>query len=228
MRAALGIAPEAPVTDLMHKLERSGVLVLAIPQELDALDGFAVWVNSPSSRPVIALLGGKAGYRMNFTLGEELGHLVLHSPLIVSVAEADLQARQFAREFLLPKEALLAELETAVTLSSLAALKPRWHTSIQLLLRRAFDLERVTPNQYRYLNQQVRTLGWTKCEPGDESIVQPRPRLLRKMAELRYGTPVDLERLAAETGIPSGTVAELIGVSVPARTARVIPFKRRG
>jgi hypothetical protein len=45
------------------------------------------------------------------------------------------------------------------------------------------------------------------------------------MAELRYGSPIDLEKLSAETGIPTGIVAELLGVDVPKRRGRVLDFK---
>jgi Zn-dependent peptidase ImmA (M78 family)/DNA-binding XRE family transcriptional regulator len=226
-RTSLGIAPDAPVVDLTQRLERNGVLILTIPREINALDGFATWVGSPYPRPVIALLGGKVGYRINFTLGEEIGHLILHSPLTVSLAEADNQARAFAQELLLPREAMVEEMRSPITLSNLAPLKPRWNVSLQMLVRRAHDLDLITPNQYRYLNQQVRTNGWTQLEPGDESIAQPKPRLMRKMAELQFGNPIDLERITNSTGIPTTLVAELLGIDPPKKRARVLNFKVR-
>jgi Zn-dependent peptidase ImmA (M78 family)/DNA-binding XRE family transcriptional regulator len=224
-RTALGIAPHVPVLDLMQRAERNGILLLLVPREISGLDGFATWVGSPYPRPVIALLGGKVGYRINFTLGEEIGHLVLHSPLIVPVAEADTQARAFAQELLLPREAMIEEMRSPITLSNLAPLKPRWHVSLQMLIRRANDLRLITSNQYRYLNQQVRTNGWTQLEPGDERITQPKPRLMRKMAELQYGNPIDLVKLSTETGIPVEVVAELLGVELQKRLGRVLAFK---
>lgn len=226
-RTSLGIAPHVPIVDLMQRLERNGVLILAVPREISALDGFATWVGSPYPRPVIALLGGKAGYRINFTLGEEVGHLVLHSPLTVSVTEADNQARAFAQELLLPREAMIEEMRSPITLSNLAPLKPRWNVSLQMLIRRAHDLTLITPNQYRYLNQQVRTNGWTQLEPGDERIAQPKPRLMRKMAELQFGNPIDLDKIAIQTGIPSRLVAELLGVDHPNKRGRVLDFRTR-
>lgn len=226
VRAALGWAPHTPIFDLMRGLERNGVFVLFVPQNFEALDGFATWVGSVVPRPVIAMLGSKAGYRTNFTLAEELGHLVLHSPLKVSVAEADRQARAFAQEFLVPKESFLDEVKLPVTLSGLSHLKVRWKVSLQFLIRRTADLNLISANQYRYLNQQIRTSGWTKSEPGDELIQQPRPRLLRKMAELRYGVPVQLERIYEETGVPINIVADLIGVPRPSRKGRVLAFRQ--
>jgi len=226
-RAALGIAPHVPVVDVMQVAERNGILILQIPGEIPGLDGFAAWAGSPYPRPVIALLGGKAGYRINFTLGEEIGHLVLHTPLTVSVKEADSQARAFAQEFLLPLEAMIEEMRRPITLSNLAQLKPRWKVSLQMLIRRASDLKLATPNQYRYLNQQVRMNGWTQLEPGDDLIPQPKPRLMRKMAELQYGKPVDLKKISSERGIPERLIAELLSVDELKRLGRVLEFRTK-
>jgi Zn-dependent peptidase ImmA (M78 family) len=226
-RAALGIAPHVPVLDLMQRAERNGILILLVPSEISGLDGFATWVGPPQPRPVVALLGVKVGYRINFTLGEEIGHLVLHSPLTVSVVEADRQARAFAQELLLPTEAMLEEMRSPITLSNLAPLKPRWNVSLQMLIRRASDLKLITKNQYRYLNQQVRSNGWTQLEPGDERIQQPKPRLMRKMAELQYGSPVDLGNLSIDTGIPARLLSELLGVEVPKTLGRVLNFRSK-
>jgi hypothetical protein len=48
------------------------------------------------------------------------------------------------------------------------------------------------------------------------------------MAELQYGNPIDLGKLSTETGIPTQIVAELLGVELPKRRARVLDFKPRG
>jgi len=224
-RTAFGIAPDAPIADLMQAVERNGILLLHIPEEIEGLDGFAAWAGSPTPRPVIALLGGKTGYRANFTLGEEIGHLVLHFPMTVSVKEADTQARAFAQEFLLPREMMIEEMRRPITLSNLAPLKSRWKVSLQMLIRRSYDLEFITGNQYRYLNQQIRINHWTEREPGDESIPQSRPRLMRKMAEIQYGKPIDLRRLAFERGIPAELLAELLSMDEPKTRGRILEFK---
>jgi Zn-dependent peptidase ImmA (M78 family)/DNA-binding XRE family transcriptional regulator len=225
-RTALEIAPLNPIANLMHLVERAGVLVLSIPKEIEGLDGFATWVGTPFQRPVVALLGGKTGYRTNFTIAEEIGHLVMHSPLTVTVTEADAQAREFAQELLLPRDAILDEFPQPVTLAGLVKLKPRWNVSLQMLIRRAHDLGAVTANQYRYLNQQVRMKGWAKSEPGDDSIPQPSPRVLRKMAELRFGNPIDSQQISRETGIPVSLISQVLGIPEPIKKGRVIQFRK--
>jgi Zn-dependent peptidase ImmA (M78 family) len=122
---------------------------------------------------------------------------------------------------------MMEEMRRPITLSNLALLKPRWKVSLQMLIRRASDLKFVTPNQYRYLNQQIRMNLWTESEPGDDLVSQPRPRLMRKMAELKYGKPVDSRKISAERGIPERLLVEFLGIDEPKRLGRVLEFKGR-
>lgn len=176
----------------------------------------------------MAILGGKTGYRTNFTIAEELGHLVLHSPLRISVSEAETEAKVFAQEFLLPSEAMQEEIARPVTLSSLAPLKSRWKVSLQALIRRARDLGYVTANQYRYLNQQIRMNGWARAEPGDDGIPQQKPRLLRKMATILYGEPINFKELSVETGVSEDLLSDILCVDLPRKEGKLLRFKTTG
>jgi Zn-dependent peptidase ImmA (M78 family)/transcriptional regulator with XRE-family HTH domain len=227
-RAALSLAPSTPIVDLLNRCEVNGVLVLWIPYDVDSIDGFSTWIGVSTPRPVIAILGGKTGYRTNFTVAEELGHLVLHSPLRTPLADAEIEAKAFAQEFLLPSEAMHEEIQKPVTLSSLAPLKNRWRVSLQALIRRAKDLGYVSPNQYRYLNQQIRMNGWGKEEPGDDTIPQQKPRLLRKMAALLYGEPINLRQVSNETGISEDLLSGILCVDLPRKSGRLLHFKPAG
>src|ERR1035438_9286272 len=113
------------------------------------------------------MLSGKKGYRYRFTLGEEFCHLIKHNPLRCTVPEADDEARRFAGELLLPEEIIREEISEPITLSDLWLHRNRYQVSLQFLIRRVFDLEMVTANQYKYLNMQVSSRGWKKEEPGD-------------------------------------------------------------
>ncbi|MCZ2076310.1 MAG: XRE family transcriptional regulator [Bryobacterales bacterium] len=221
-RASLGLSPNTPIKNLMLCLEKNGVFVLSVPMEADGFDGFSSWAGMEPPKPIIALLEGKYGYRQVFTMAEELGHLVMHSPLRVSLQDADQEARGFAREFLLPAEAMRAEMQSPVTISGLAPLKPRWGVSIRFLAKRADSLGLVTKNQFRYLMQQIN--GWGKLEPGDGDITPERPRLLRKMAEMAYGSPIDFGKLSADAGLSPGMLRSLLSIE---ERARVLEFKSR-
>ncbi len=212
MRASLGLSPSTPIKNLIRTLEKSGVFVFGIPMEAEGLDGFSAWAGSKNERPVIALLEGKFGYRQHFTTSEELGHLAMHHPLNISQEDADKEARLFAQEFLLPAEAMDLEMPRPVTLSGLSEMKPRWMVSIQLLVMRAEALGFTTPNQSRYLWQQISSRGWRKREPGDDIVQQESPRMLRAMAEVLYGTPLNMSKLSKDHGLPSKQIRSLFGV----------------
>lgn len=223
-RSSLGLAPNTPIKNLLRLLEKSGVFVFSIPLAIEGLDGFSAWACANASRPVIALLGGKHGYRSVFTTAEELGHLIQHHPLTVSISEADKQAKLFAQEFLLPEEAMELEMPRPVTLSGLADLKVRWGVAIQFLAKRAATLGYTTPNQNRYLLQQIGSQRMRKFEAGDEQIVPEKPMLLRTMAGMLYGNPINLGKLSDESGLSGTQLREILAMDDAPRP-QVIEFR---
>ena len=201
-RSNLGLSPQTPITNLTAAIERAGVLVLNLPIEVDGLDGFSAWVGPIQSIPMVCLIQRRNGYRVRATIGEEIGHLCMHTPLRVSVDEAEKQAKEFAGELLFPEDAMRIELDSPVTLSSLSRSKNRWGMSIQFQVVHAQRLGLITQNQYRYLMQQLSAKGWRREEPSDQAIVSEQPRLLKKMAETVYGSPLNLNSLRKNAGIP--------------------------
>jgi len=230
-RASLGFSPESPIKNLMDSVERAGVLVLKIPLEISGLDGFSSWVGLNHDIPVICLLSGKKGYRTRFTLSEELCHLIKHNPLRCTVREADDEARRFVGELLLPAEVMRDEISNPITISSLWPHRNRHQVSLQFLIRRVFDLEMITANQYKYLMMQVASRGWRKEEPGDADIVQEQPKMFPKMVNFIYGNPPDLRRLKEDTGgVPIPLLRTLLDdapTDGPEPNRKVISFRKR-
>ncbi len=211
-RSQLGLSPDTPITNITSTLERAGVLILRVPLEVDGLDGFSAWVGRDREVPTICLIGSSVGYRSRYTISEELGHLMLHTPLRTSVEEAESEVKEFVGEFVLPEEAMRREMRAPVTLGSLAGLRHKWGASIQFLAARSHQLGITSPNQYRYLMQQVSKNGWrtTKREPGDDSITQEKPQLVLKMIESTYGTPPDVAQMRRDFGIPMSLLKSLL------------------
>ncbi|MBC8064537.1 MAG: ImmA/IrrE family metallo-endopeptidase [Chlorobia bacterium] len=211
-RSQLGLSPDTSIKNLTGALERAGVLILKVPLEVDGLDAFSAWVGRDRDVPTICLIGSSVGYRGRYTMSEELGHLILHTPLRTSVEEAESEVKDFVGEFILPEEAMRREMSLPVTLTSLATLRHRWGASIQFLAARSHQLGITTPNQYRYLMQQVSKNGWrtTKREPGDESIAQEKPQLVLKMIEAVYGSPPDVGQMRKDLGIPMSLLRSLL------------------
>jgi Zn-dependent peptidase ImmA (M78 family)/transcriptional regulator with XRE-family HTH domain len=207
-RAAFGLAPDRPVPHLTNRIERSGVVVLALPTALPKRDAFSVWTDTMPVTPLIAIASGVPGDRVRFSVAHELGHLVLHSSLKGGVAVVEKEADRFAAEFLMPEAGIRDDLAEPVTLSSLAELKPRWGVAIQALAVRAKDLGVITDGQASYLFRQISARGWRKREPIE--LVPEKPRALRKMAEILYGIPIDIRRLAADAALPPTLVGEIL------------------
>ena len=119
----------------------------------------------------------------------------------------DLEADQFAAEFLMPAAAIRRELTPPITLTLLAKLKPRWKVPLQALIDRAKHLQILTERQVRYLLQQLSST-WL------EEPVQLRPeraRGLRQLAEILYGDPIDYCELAAITSLNPENIKEIVG-----------------
>jgi Zn-dependent peptidase ImmA (M78 family)/transcriptional regulator with XRE-family HTH domain len=207
-RASLGLAPHRSVPHLINLIERSGVLVLALPIHLPKRDAFSLWTDSQPITPLIALSQGVPGDRLRFSVAHELGHLVIHSALRGSTEVIEREADRFASEFLMPESGVAPDLHPPVTLSRLAELKPRWGVSIQALAMRARSLGLISESQRAYLFRQISARGWRQREPVE--LVPEKPRAYRKMAELLYGNPPDVRRLAYESSLPVSLVEEIV------------------
>lgn len=87
-------------------------------------------------------------------------------------------------------------------------MKPRWGVAIQALIVRAQAIGLITSEQYTNLVYNLTTMGWRTHEPIELPV--EKPRALRKMAELLYGIPVDVKRLAADANLPVPLVVEIV------------------
>ncbi len=208
-RSGLGLSPDTPIGHLVAELERAGVVVLALPIRLGKQDAFSLWTAHLQPTPVVAILQGAPGDRLRFSVAHELGHLVLHDSITGTRKTLEQQANRFAGEFLVPTEAIAAELVSPVTLEQLRSLKERWGVSIQTLATRARDVGAITDNQRTTLFRQLSARGWRTREPG---YLQPeKPRAVRKMAELLYGPgQIDKRRLATDLAWSLATVDEIL------------------
>jgi Zn-dependent peptidase ImmA (M78 family)/DNA-binding XRE family transcriptional regulator len=199
-RSELGLSPDSPVTNLLTRLEKNGVIVVAIPHKIDEYDAFSVWADTDPIAPVIVMATSVPGDRQRWNAAHELGHLVLHYNYSVAPSELEDQAHSFAAEFLLPEDAIRKDLNTTLTLAVLAELKSRWGVSMRALIMRAFELSLITDGQRRYLFRQMAVREWDKDEPVP--IPPEKPRLLRRLAELIYGPDADARDVAEPLAFP--------------------------
>jgi Zn-dependent peptidase ImmA (M78 family)/transcriptional regulator with XRE-family HTH domain len=208
-RRSLRMPPDTPIPHLIDLVERAGVTVLPVPIDLKGVDAFSAWIRAESTKPVLAICNRLHGDRLRFSVAHELGHLIMHSDRKLR-SDEHARADQFAAEFLMPEPAMRREINSPVTLSGIAPLKPRWGVSIQALVRRAYDLQIIGERQYRYLFEQLSIKGWKAKEPSNLDVPSERPRAMKKMAELIYGMPIDYARLASDVRLSLQTVREII------------------
>lgn len=238
-RSELGLPADEPIDRLIYPIERAGVLVFALPVAVEGFDAFSMWTGEEPRRPIIVASRQSAGDRLRFSVAHELGHLVMHAPANGAVAQMERAADAFAAAFLMPEDGIRRDLIAPVTLTSLAALKPRWKVSISALAMRARDLGVVSATQHRYLMKQMGARGWRTSEPAGVAVPPERPRAFRKMAEVLFPAGTEESGLAGAARLAPQTVreileahADLAELSVPMKPApcarNVVPFAGGG
>lgn len=218
-RDALGLSIDVPIPHLVRAAEQCGATILTLPSHFETCDAFSLWANVPSlqaafemKKPLVILSGETPGDRLRLSLAHEIGHLVMHQAIRGMTREIEEEAYKFAAELLLPEVVVRSEITTPVTLTSLSKLKPIWGVSIQMLIRRAYDLDIITERQYKYLFKQLTEHGWRVHEPITLQV--EKPRALRQMAEIVYGggTPnINYQRLAHDLDMYPHFVKRILG-----------------
>lgn len=194
-RLALGLDAEKSIPHLVNLLERNGFVVIGLPFELPQFDAFSTWTSVDGERPIISISDGKPGDRLRFSIAHELGHIVLHKGMPAGITLLEREADVFAAEFLLPEDPMRRILTPQFNLTAAARLKQRWGVAMQVLIRRARDLDLITDRHYRYLFEQLARRGWRIREPVEVPV--ERPRTFRKMVEITYGLLYEAEQLAS-------------------------------
>jgi len=202
------MSPDTPATNLLHKLESNGAIVIPIPFDIPGYDAFSAWTDTEPRKAVVVLGAGRPGDRQRFSIVHELAHLVLHRSLTGDTSAMDEEADLFASEFLLPYEAMKREMHPPLTLDDLAQLKARWGVSLQALVMRAAALGLIEPGQKKYLLQRISAKGWRVNEPV--KVPPEQPRLFKKMAETLYGVPVPAAKVASLAKAPVKLIEEIL------------------
>lgn len=153
--------PRGPVVDVAKAIEDSGVLIVSFDFRTDLIDAFCQ--RALDRLPPLIFLNGrlKSKDRIRFSLAHELGHLVMHT---LPKPEQEQEANQFAAAFLMPAEDIRPALY-GMSLERLMVLKTHWKASMQAILRRARDLNRVSDRGYRYYQIEMSKRGWRNVEP---------------------------------------------------------------
>lgn len=184
-----------PVPDLALAVEGAGVIIIREETGVAQIEGLSAWSHA-LDRPMVYLSADKDNaFRSRFDLAHELGHLILHKHIPRATERErhnlmEKQAHAFAGAFLLPAEIFSNEVRTPVTLDSLLLLKQRWGASVAAIIMRLEALEIITPDEKQILFKRRSARWGVKSEPGDESRVPEKPRLLKRSVDLLLSSGV--------------------------------------
>lgn len=170
--------PRGPVENLTKVLEDAGVAVCLCPVPSRKFAGVRVLTETPYH--LVLMNESLPCDRWRYTLAHELGHIVMHQ---LPNPNMEREADRFASEFLMPAHDIKAELYD-IRLERLAALKRYWKVSMGALLQRALHLDKVTPNQHRYLWSQMSAAGYRLKEPPELDPPKEHPSLLSEMVDV--------------------------------------------
>lgn len=173
VRAHWGV-PSGPIKNVMQWAERAGIVVGLSKFGGASVSGVTFKV--PGRPPLVLLNSTHPSDRMRFTLAHEIGHLVMHRFPTENMED---EANKFASAFLMPEAEIRQSFRgRKISLELLASLKPEWKVAMQALLMRATSLNSVTPNQSRYLWQQISARGWRLREPAELDFPIELPTVL--------------------------------------------------
>ena len=166
-----------PVDNLVKLLEKNGVIIVPFVFETTKMDGISMYTDA--GQPVIFINKEASNDRKRFTIGHELGHLLMHIPFtILNSRDVENEADRFSAEFNFP--ALEAKIELSrLTFSKLPNIKRYWKMSMAFIIMRAKTLKKITPSKATNLMIELSRRGYRKKEPINVEL--DKPKLLRQM-----------------------------------------------
>ena len=198
--------------------ESNGIILVREETGVAQIEGVSTWSKS-IGRPIILLSSDKDNaFRSRFDLAHELGHLILHRHINVSLESEryklmENQAHQFAGALLLPAETFADEVRTPVTLDSLLLLKQRYGISVAAIIMRLHVLGIISDEDKQLLYKRRSARWGVKSEPGDDSREPEKPCLIKRTIELLVTSGImPIDSIARYSGLSAIDVEMLAGL----------------
>ena len=157
---ALGVKP---LPNAVQLVESRGVRVYTLPPIAEEVDAFSCWHDGV---PYIFLSRRRSPERMRFDVAHELGHLVMHVAKSGDEAAQEREADRFASEFLMPQEALPAQVRSNPTTAEVLDARSRLKVSAMALTRALHQAGRMSDWHYRQTCIDLSGRGYRSGEPG--------------------------------------------------------------
>ncbi|WP_079914144.1 XRE family transcriptional regulator [Paenibacillus sp. 32352] len=198
---------DKPITNIVHLLERNGVIVFSVDTDSEKVDAFC---QHRKGRPYIFLGNdNQSAFRRQFDGAHELGHILMHKEIDnqdvlsrIEFKEMENQANRFASALLLPAEAF-AKTVTSTSLLHFVELKRYWNVSIAAMLYRCLDLKLIDESKYTSLVKQMSMKKMRTKEPLDDVFPLQEPVVLRKSILMLLENKIKNElQLIQEISVP--------------------------
>lgn len=175
--------PSGPIDNIVSLLEKNGVIVMFLDvDDMEKFDGLTMFTTNQA--PVIWINRNMPNDRKRFSLAHELGHLVMHlrsENLDKSEEQKELEANEFAGEFLMPKSQCREDLFN-LKYGDLGVKKYYWKVSKAAIIYRARELDCISEQTSKYLYVTLGRNGERKTESVQVPI--DTPKIVRKMLDL--------------------------------------------
>lgn len=192
--------PKGPIQNLISHLEDMGIIVYEMEFNTDKLMGFTVYTDT--CQPIIFINVSMPNDRKRFTLGHELGHIVMHLNIDTNDDDKEIehQADAFASEFLMPILDCIEDIRY-FRIKRLDELKAYWKVSKAAIIKRALTAKVITEDKYKYFMIELSRMGERKTERG--FVPLDKPTLLRQMVEMHIN----------ELNYTKSELAQILGLS---------------
>ncbi len=203
--------PRGPIENITKVIEDAGVIVISFNFGTPLIDGFCQHTNG--HLPSIIFINSQMPVdRMRFSLAHELGHLVCHD---IPNPEQEMQANQFASEFLMPSDDIADDLRD-FSLNKAMELKLYWGTAMQALLMKAWQLGKISDKRKTHFFIEMSRRGWRKHEPIEARGFFEKPTIFEAIIDAHI----------SELGYSKEELSELFGI-MPDDLNFYFPFKNK-
>jgi len=202
--------PAGPVHHLVRLVEANGAVVsMARFGAGERIDAFSC---RPSGldRPLICLSRDRGNpLRRRFSAAHELGHLLLHEEAQPGGRRHEQEANRFAVEFLTPASEIAPLLPRRLDFAYLLEVQRVWGVSVQALLRRSRELDRIGDDLYRKGMATLTRLGWRRDAPRADYPTE-WPAVLAEAVTLGAADGLTEETLSTRLRVPLTEIRELL------------------
>ena len=173
--------PKGPVGNFIEIIENAGIIVYEMDLNSDKFMGFSIYTDA--GQPIIFINKNMPNDRKRFTLGHELGHMVMHIAFDLDDDDKTIEAQadEFSSEFSMPYLDCYFDIQN-LKIRDLDHLKSYWKLSKAAILRRAFTAKVIDENRYKYYMIELSRMGERKFEKGYVDLDQPT--LLSQMIDM--------------------------------------------